>query len=195
MTQQQDQRPYPGQVNQFGNPVAHAAPTVTPHPSSSPSPGRVPTGAPDTVAVLAVICALPAAALGLGLGIWAMFRTRRPGVGGRGLAVAAVSLSSVVLVGGLLAAIAIPVFLNQRNKAVEADLAQDLRTAATVLHGERALQGAFPVALPQPVATSGRTDQVVLVWSSADAFCLAASGDERVLYLDEQSLTSTRGCP
>ena len=44
-----------------------------------------------------------------------------------------IELLVVIIIIGILAAIAIPVFLNQRKKAVEASLKSDLRTAATTM--------------------------------------------------------------
>ena len=44
-----------------------------------------------------------------------------------------IELLVVIIIIGILAAIAIPVFLNQRKKAVEASLKSDLRTAATLM--------------------------------------------------------------
>ena len=44
-----------------------------------------------------------------------------------------IELLVVIIIIGILAAIAIPVFLNQRKKAVSASIKSDLRTAATAL--------------------------------------------------------------
>jgi len=44
-----------------------------------------------------------------------------------------IELLVVIIIIGILAAIAIPVFLNQRKKAVDASIKSDLRTAATAL--------------------------------------------------------------
>ena len=44
-----------------------------------------------------------------------------------------IELLVVIIIIGILAAIAIPVFLNQRKKAVDASIKSDLRTAATSL--------------------------------------------------------------
>src|SRR6476469_7714338 len=44
-----------------------------------------------------------------------------------------IELLVVIIIIGILAAIAIPVFLNQRKKGVDASLKSDLRTAATAV--------------------------------------------------------------
>ena len=44
-----------------------------------------------------------------------------------------IELLVVIIIMGILAAIAIPVFLNQRKKAVDASMKSDLRNAAAVV--------------------------------------------------------------
>ena len=44
-----------------------------------------------------------------------------------------IELLVVIIIIGILAAIAIPVFLNQRKKGVDASLKSDLKNAATVV--------------------------------------------------------------
>ena len=80
VTQQQDQRPYPGQVNQFGTPFSPTA-SITPY---------APTPAPESQssAVAALVFAILLWPVALVLGPMALRRTRQPGVGGRGLALA-----------------------------------------------------------------------------------------------------------
>lgn len=60
-----------------------------------------------------------------------------------------VELLVVILVIGILAAIAIPMFLNQRKSAVEASMQSDLKNAATAMEQEGVRNGGkFPSSVP-----------------------------------------------
>ena len=190
MTQQQDQRPYPGQVNQFGTPV---------HPVGVPSVvpfGHAPARGTDPMAVWGFVLSLLFWPVGLGLSIGSMVRTRRHGLDGRGLAVAGLVISLVHLVLlPVLAAVAIPVFLNQREKAVEVALRSDLSAAAITMETARVDLGSYPLTLTRSQPLAATTDDVVLVEVAADSFCLRAHAGDEALYRDELGTTSPYGCP
>ena len=71
-----------------------------------------------------------------------------------------IELLVVIIIIGILAAIAIPVFLNQRKKAVDASLKSDLHNAAVIVetwavdHPGDPI-GAWQVVQPTPEVTSG----------------------------------------
>lgn len=66
-----------------------------------------------------------------------------------------IELLVVILIVGILTAIAVPVFLNQRNTANEASLKSDLKNAATVMETELiANKGVYPAELPVSVKTT-----------------------------------------
>lgn len=76
-----------------------------------------------------------------------------------------IELLVVILIIGILAAIAIPVFLNQRNTANEATLKSDLKNAATVMETELiANKGVYPAELPASMRT---TDGIELKMASS----------------------------
>ncbi len=95
-----------------------------------------------------------------------------------------VELLVVMMVIGILAAIAVPVFLNQRRKAVDATLKTDLRTAASAIEGAYGTDDRYPAA--SEVVQTGRTLDVagesqlltpgttvqVTVDTTGSAFCL-----------------------
>ena len=86
-----------------------------------------------------------------------------------------IELLVVIIIIGILAAIAIPVFLNQRKKATEASVKSDLRSAATEMETAFTDTGAYPTTLPASVKSS--TGNTVAVETRTDgdtgAFCLS----------------------
>ena len=65
-----------------------------------------------------------------------------------------IELLVVIVIIGILAAIAIPLFLNQRKKAADASMKSDLRTVATTLESAYTdTQAYYPVASAGSVAT------------------------------------------
>ena len=66
-----------------------------------------------------------------------------------------IELLVVIIIIGILAAIAIPVFLNQRKKATEASLKSDLRTVANQMETYYTDKQAYP--LPASIVTTGTT--------------------------------------
>ncbi|MDO9486411.1 MAG: prepilin-type N-terminal cleavage/methylation domain-containing protein, partial [Actinomycetota bacterium] len=64
-----------------------------------------------------------------------------------------IELLVVVIIIGILAAIAIPVFLNQRNSARTASVESDVRNVATLMETAYTQDGAYPASGPN-LATS-----------------------------------------
>jgi len=89
-----------------------------------------------------------------------------------------VELMVVIVIIGILAAIAIPIFINQRQSAWKASVATDLRNAAVVVEtwgmNHSGSFAAFPVsnAINGITVTSGNT---IVVSSSATTFTILAS--------------------
>ncbi|CAM3912919.1 prepilin-type N-terminal cleavage/methylation domain-containing protein [Nocardioides marinus] len=71
-----------------------------------------------------------------------------------------IELLVVVVIIGILAAVAIPVFLNQRQKAVDSGLKSDLKNAATAI--ESYVVDNPQVAIPGDTATDGGSGTTVL---------------------------------
>ena len=81
-----------------------------------------------------------------------------------------IELLVVIIIIGILAAIAIPVFLNQRKKAVSASIKSDLRTAATAEETYFTDNQAYIAATTQsPKFSQGNTIQVSFI---ATGYCL-----------------------
>ncbi len=83
-----------------------------------------------------------------------------------------IELLVVVIIIGILAAIAIPVFLNQRKKGWESAVKSDLRNYAIVMETHLTDTGAYNAAgLPEPVESK---DVTVTVDESttADTYCI-----------------------
>ena len=102
-----------------------------------------------------------------------------------------VELLVVIIIIGILAAIAIPVFLNQRKKAVDSSLKSDLRTVANELETFYTDAQAYPVEANVAQAAAGADVTIVggnpskvssgndleeyQLNATADAFCLRMS--------------------
>ena len=63
-----------------------------------------------------------------------------------------IELLVVIVIIGILAAIAIPVFLNQRQKGVDSSIKSDLKNAATI---------AETIAVDQPTSTTAYTEDIL----------------------------------
>lgn len=104
-----------------------------------------------------------------------------------------IELLVVIIIIGILAAIAIPVFLNQRQKGYDAADKSDLRNMANfeeIYLNDFGVYGSAANVVakePQMIATHGVT--VTVVWfDNANGYCLSAShvGSPAVWYYDSQ---------
>ena len=89
-----------------------------------------------------------------------------------------IELLVVIIIIGILAAIAIPVFLNQRQKAVDASIKSDLRTVATQLETYFVDKQVYPAGTLSSAAgaiTIG-TDSVKLSTGNAVTVVATATG-------------------
>jgi type IV pilus assembly protein PilA len=85
-----------------------------------------------------------------------------------------IELLVVVLIIGVLAAIAIPVFLSQREKAEEASVKSDLKNAATLMETEFVDDQTYPTAIADLTEFKKTGDNVIEVETPSGAgFCLS----------------------
>lgn len=90
-----------------------------------------------------------------------------------------IELLVVMIIIGILAAIAIPVFLNQRKKAVDSSIKSDLRTAANEMETEFVDTQVYPTAVPADAEVSnGNTIAVATASGVTDGFCLKGSNPD-----------------
>ena len=125
-----------------------------------------------------------------------------------------IELLVVIIIIGILAAIAIPVFLNQRKKGVDASMKSDLRTVAneeeTRFTDTQAYAAAAAVTGPAAITigadavklSSGNTVSVILnSVAGAAAYCVLAvntSGSHSWVYISSQGglqPAATVACP
>jgi prepilin-type N-terminal cleavage/methylation domain-containing protein len=85
-----------------------------------------------------------------------------------------IELLVVIIIIGILAAIAIPIFLHQRQKAVDAGLKSDLRNAAVAMETVFTDTQAYPSAVPADVKTSPN-NTLTVVGATTAGYCLSAS--------------------
>ncbi len=86
-----------------------------------------------------------------------------------------IELLVVIIIIGILAAIAIPVFLNQRKKAVEASMKSDLRTAATLMETDfvdTQDYGSATAAAAVAAAAFSADNAVTVTSADTSSFCL-----------------------
>ncbi|WP_163274695.1 type II secretion system protein [Cellulomonas iranensis] len=84
-----------------------------------------------------------------------------------------IELLVVVIIIGILAAIAIPVFLNQRKSAVDASIKSDLRTVATNMETWMTQHQTYPAATTD--STGAATGNQVVLGTGADAVTIPVS--------------------
>ena len=100
-----------------------------------------------------------------------------------------IELLVVIIIIGILAAIAIPVFLNQRKKGYEASMKSDLRTVANEMETYFTDAQVYPAALTGTapsvvVGTGGNTvtlsagNAVSVAASGPNGFCLSATSSK-----------------
>ena len=109
-----------------------------------------------------------------------------------------IELLVVIIIIGILAAIAIPVFLNQRKKAVDASIKSDLRTIANEMETNYVDTQAFTAAVPAAAKTTTGNTFVVTINAvgATDAFCIVGSapaGKGTQSWVYESSLGGQQG--
>ncbi|WP_369069510.1 type II secretion system protein [Kineococcus terrestris] len=93
-----------------------------------------------------------------------------------------IELLVVMIIIGILAAIAIPVFLNQRKKAVDSSIKSDLKTIATAMETSYTDSGTYPTPSgTSPTLTIGSDTIKVTAGNTytyvvgANSYCIAGS--------------------
>jgi prepilin-type N-terminal cleavage/methylation domain-containing protein len=86
-----------------------------------------------------------------------------------------IELLVVIIIIGILAAIAIPVFLNQRKKGVDASIKSDLRQSANELETYFTDAQAYSTTLVNAIKVSSGNVIKVGVNATGDAYCLMGS--------------------
>jgi type IV pilus assembly protein PilA len=123
-----------------------------------------------------------------------------------------IELLVVIIIIGILAAIAIPVFLNQRKKAVDASMKSDARTIAneeetyfTDYQAYVATSGSAPVIGATTVRLSTGNTATITLNTATSAYCIlmdrvggAQPGTQKWVYISSQGglkATGTVACP
>jgi prepilin-type N-terminal cleavage/methylation domain-containing protein len=111
-----------------------------------------------------------------------------------------IELLVVVLIIGILAAIAIPVFLSQQAQAKDSAAKSDLGSAKTaVISYATTNNGTYPTTVAQLSSegfTASANDTVTLVSASTAGICLSAqvSGSSNTWYITDAAGVSTTPC-
>ena len=83
-----------------------------------------------------------------------------------------IELLVVIIIIGILAAIAIPVFLNQRKKGVDAGMKSDARSVANEMETAFTDTQTYPAAVPAAVNLTTGNAAAVTVNSAGSAYCV-----------------------
>ena len=86
-----------------------------------------------------------------------------------------IELLVVMIIIGILAAIAIPVFLNQRKKAVDTSMKSDLRSVANEMETSFTDTQAYPTTVPVDVKFSKGNTAAVTISTDKSAYCVVMS--------------------
>ena len=111
-----------------------------------------------------------------------------------------IELLVVVLIIGILAAIAIPVFLSQQAQAKDSAAKSDLGSAKTaVISYATTNNGQYPTAVTQLSSegfTASANDAVSLISASTSGICLSAqvTGSSNTWYITDTAGVSTTPC-
>src|SRR4051795_12058691 len=111
-----------------------------------------------------------------------------------------IELLVVVLIIGILAAIAIPVFLSQQAQAKDSAAKSDLGSAKTaVISYATTNNGTYPTTIGQLSSegfTASANDSVSLISASTSGICLSAavSGSTNTWYITDTAGVSTTPC-
>jgi hypothetical protein len=122
-------------------------------------------------------------------------RSRRQGRSASGLAIAGLVLGYLGML-LLVAAIAIPVFLNQRLAGYDASVKSDLRNAATAEEAVYTSTGSFSTDVAQLNTTVAEGNRLVVVGATGSSFCIegTSSRSPRVWYYSSTGGLSTAPC-
>ncbi len=86
-----------------------------------------------------------------------------------------IELLVVIIIIGILAAIAIPVFLNQRKSAVDASMKSDLRTVATAMETYLTSNNSYPDTAAELGTVAISDGNVLTVVADADSYTIHAT--------------------
>jgi type IV pilus assembly protein PilA len=110
-----------------------------------------------------------------------------------------IELLVVVVIIGVLAAIAIPIFLSQKEKAAEAGVKSDLKSVSVYLESYFVDEGTYAGVTEEYALDEGFRRSVGTVEFDIDAdgsgYCLSGSHGGRTFYLDSDlGAVTTEGC-
>ena len=113
---------------------------------------------------------------------------------------------TVIIIIGILAAIAIPAFLSQRNNAQQKAAQANLRNAATAQQSKFTETGSFTDDVTNAAATNDSLDDfgfrqgdppvtIDAAKTDADSFCMSATGGGSTFYIsDTNTRPTTTAC-